>query len=461
MRAAQHGSRAKLLPACVATAIAIGCAGSKGPATEKAATPRVPTGKVELASEAYVFAYPLVLFDRTRKAQAESVGAYNQLVVRSTTGTPFTQSGVRSDADTVSATAFLDLRNGPLVLSVPDSGDRFTRIELLDAYTNVFASLGKRTSGNKAASWAIAGPGSSGSVSGVTSTVHAPTDFVLLQAQMVTQGERDVVAASGLMRQWSLTPLAAYAQGKRVAAIAHPRSAAGPDSPVKRVEALTPAKYAEEATKLLEQNPPSTTDAPLAKKFATVGMDYKRGKFDSSKLDTGSAEAAWNDARQRIRAAQPAGRDVDGWSFAPASGSFGVDYLSRAAAARRGVGGSVLAEDEIEATTRVDAHGEALSGAHRYELSFKKAPPVEALWTVTLVDDQGRMIDNVLNRYSVRGDRVGKSEKVLVQFAPPKDRPPNWLPAPNGPFALVLRLYWPKADAVSGAWSPPAVKRVD
>jgi hypothetical protein len=121
----------------------------------------------------------------------------------------------------------------------------------------------------------------------------------------------------------------------------------------------------------------------------------------------------------------------------------------------------VLAEDEIEATTRVDAHGERLSGAHRYELSFKKAPPVNALWTLTLVDDQGRMVDNVINRYSVRGDRVGKSEKVLVQFAPPKDRPPNWLPAASGPFALVLRLYWPKADAVSGSWSPPAVKRVD
>src|SRR4029450_4540334 len=170
-------SRSKWIWACVGGAIAIGCAGRTGP-TESAA-PRVPSGKQELASEAYVYAYPLVLFDRTRKAQVDAIGAHNRLIGRAPPGTPFTQGGVRPDADTVSAVAYLDLRNGPLVLSIPDSGKRFTRIELIDAYTSVFASLGQRSKGNGAATYAIVGPGWSSDVSGAT-TVRSPTNLALL-----------------------------------------------------------------------------------------------------------------------------------------------------------------------------------------------------------------------------------------------------------------------------------------
>lgn len=441
----------------LAAALALGCAGGAGP--KPGGTLRVPSGKVELASEAYVYAYPLVLFDRTRRAQVDALGAHNRLVVRSTTGTPFTAGGTRPDADTVSAVAYLDLRNGPLVLSVPDSGKRFTRIELVDAYTTVFASLGQRTEGNQAASWAIVGPGGASAASGVK-TVRSPTNFALLQAQIATEGERDVPAASGLMRQWTLTPLAAFAKGQRTAALERPRGVAAVESPANRVEALAGAKYAEEATHLLKLNPPASADGPLVKKFASIGMDWQKDRYDPRKL--ASADQAWNDARLRIRGAQPAGRDVGGWTFAPASGSFGVDFLSRAASARLGVGGSALAEDFIEATTRVDASGQRLSGAHHYVLDFSKAPPANAFWSVTLIDEQGRMVDNLINRYAVRGDRLGKGAKqVLVQLAPPAGIPAHWLPAPKGAFALVLRLYWPKPEAVSGEWKPPAVKRVD
>jgi hypothetical protein len=457
MRAATRRlAESKRISVGIALALAIGCAGRTGP-TETAA-PRVPSSKQELASEAFVYAYPLVLFDRTRKAQVDAIGAHNRLIVRATTGTPFTQGGVRPDADTVSAVAYLDLKSGPLLLSIPDSGKRFTRIELIDGYTSVFASLGSRTHGNGAATYAIAGPDWPSDVSGAT-TVHSPTNLALLQAQIATEGERDVAEASGLMRQWTLTPLTAYAAGKRIAAVPRPHGAATIEPPVNRVESLSAAKFAEEATKLVKLNPPTKTDGPLVKKFATVGMDWQKDKYVPGKVN---ADAAWNDARARIRAAQPAGRESGGWVFAAASGSYGVDYLSRAAAARAGVGGTALAEDTIEATTRVDSSGQRLSGAHRYEVDFKKAPPVQAFWSLTLVDESGRMVDNVINRYAVRGDRLGKNaKKVIVSFAPPEGMPANWLPAPKHPFALVLRLYSPKDEALKGEWTPPAVKRLD
>lgn len=450
-----HSSAGSGLALALCAGLLAACAGGRAPIEG----PRVPSTRVELASEAYVYAYPLVIFDQVRRAQVNAIGAHNRLVVRSTTATPFTQGGAPPDADTVSAVAYLDLRAQPLVLSMPDAGQRFTRIELIDAYGNVFASLGTRTKGNAAASYAIVGPTSGGAVSGATE-LRAPTNLVLLQAQIATAGERDIGAAAGLLRRWSLTPLGDFAKGTRRTAVERPRGVPQLESPVNRVESMTPQAYGEELVKLMQANPPAAADGPLVKKFASIGLDWQRGAY-TQKLDSATAERAWNDARLRIRGAQPAGREAGGWTFSRASGSYGVDYLSRAAAARLGIGGGVLADDTIEAKARVDAGGQRLQGAHRYEIDFSKAPPVNAFWSLTLVDDTGRMVDNVLNRYALRGDRLPKGSKVRVQFAPPSGDRASWLPAPRGPFALVLRLYWPKEAAVSGSWTPPAVKRVD
>jgi len=445
----------------LAAALAVGCAGGAGP--EQAAGPRVPSSPAELATAAYVYSYPLVLFDRERQAQVEALGAHNQLVARTTTSTPFTGDRVTPDADTVSAVAYLDLRGGPLVLSVPASGKRFTRIELLDAYTNVFASLGERTQGSEAAQFAIIGPNSSKSAISGATAVQSPTNFVLLHGQVAAQGERDVPAVSGLMKQWALTPIGEFKQGQRRYAALRPRGMPESGRPVNRVEALEPAKYFEEAVKLMQSNPPAAADGPLVKKFPSIGVDWQKGRFDARKLKGEGWTRAANDGRAEIRGAQPTATAENGWTASPATGSFGADYVSRAAAARSGIGGA-LAEDRVEWTARTDASGQRLQGAHRYTIAFAKAPPANAFWSLTLLDDEGRMVDNMLNRYAARGDRLRRGDTtVYVQHAPPdgEAKQPNWLPAPKGTFQLVLRLYAPKPDAVSGAWKPPAVKRVD
>lgn len=457
----RSGKGARLCRALAAAAVAgalFACAGT----TEQAGGPKVPSTPAELGVAAYVYAYPLMLFDRERQTQANALGAHNRLVARTATSTPFSH-GVAPDADTVSAVAFLDLRTGPLVLSVPASGDRFTRIELLDAYTNVFASLGQRTQGNEAHTFVIVGPSQQGSVAGGTE-VRSPTQFALLHGQVAANGERDVAAASGLMKQWSLTPLSAYRKGQRVKAVERPRGGAASKDPVAEVEALQPTKYFEEAAKLMQSNPPAAADAPLIKKFLTIGLDAKSGRFTSGKMKSDVAQKAWNQGRLDIKNAQPALREHAGWTFSPAAGSWGVDYLSRAAAARVGIDGK-LAADGIDATARVDASGQKLQGAHSYVIEFSPPPPVHAFWSLTLLDAEGRMVDNVLNRYSLRGDRLrkqGGAYRVLVQHRPPEgDDRSNWLPAPKGPFQLVLRLYAPKEAAIDGTWQPPAIKRTD
>jgi len=440
----------------------VACAGGTG--SRDGAGPKVPSAPSELAVEAYVYAYPLLVFDRERQSQFQALGASNQLSTRTTTSTPFSHDVLAPNADTVSTTALLDLRGGPLVLSVPDSGKRYTRIDLLDAYTNVFASLGQRSEGNKAANFAIVGPQGTSSVTGFT-TVRAPTNYVWLHGQVAAQGERDVPAASGLMRQWSLTPLAEFAAGKRRLAAERPSVADVDGSAANRVEALAPAKYFEEAARLLQINPPAPADGPLVKKFPSIGLDFKSGKFNPTKLKSETLAKAVNDGRARIQGAKTVAAPQNGWSFEEAGGNYGVDYLSRAAAARTGIGGA-LPQDAVEASARVDASNARLHGGSRYVLHFSKGdvPPVNAFWSLTLLDDEGRMVDNMLNRYAVRGDRLAKNGDggvtVYIQAPPPGEaKETNWLPAPNGNFQLVLRLYWPKDEAATGTWKPPAVKR--
>jgi hypothetical protein len=448
------------LGAALAASVLLACAGGTGPAG-----PKVPSAPSELAVEAYIYAFPLVVFDQERKAQVEALGANNRLSARTTTSTPFSHDVLAPSADTVSTTALLDLRGGPLVLAVPDSGKRYTRIDLLDAYTNVFASLGQRTEGNKAMNFAIVGPGA-GDVSGIK-TVHAPTNYVLLHGQVAAQGERDLPAASGLMRQWSLTPAKEFAAGKRNFAVERPPVTSAEGSAVDQVEAMKPEKYFEEVVRLLQINPPAAADAPLVKKFPSIGVDWKSGRFAAKKLSAGALAQSVNDARARIHAAKPQEVAQNGWTFGATGGSYGIDYLARAAAARTGIG-ATLPEDGIEATARADASNARLSGGSRYVLRFAKneLPPVQAFWSLTMLDDDGKMVDNVINRYDVRGDRLKQDGDggvtVYIQAPPPgAGKEANWLPAPNGNFQLLLRLYWPKQAASDGSWKPPALKRAN
>jgi hypothetical protein len=447
----------RLGAALVASAL-LACAGGQGPAG-----PKVPSKPSELAVEAYIYSFPLVVFDRERQAQVQALGANNRLSARTTTSTPFSHDVLAPNADTVSTTALLDLRGGPLVLSVPDSGKRYTRIDLLDAYTNVFASLGQRTEGNKAMNFAITGPGSA-DVSGMK-TVHSPTHYVLLHGQVAAQGERDVPAASGLMRQWSLTPVDQFAAGKRAHAVERPPITRSEGSPADVVEAMKPQKYFEEAARLIQINPPAAADGPLVKKFPSVGLNWKSGNFAAKKLSSEALAQSVNDARARIHGAKPTAVAQNGWTFGAAGGSYGIDYLARAAAARTGIG-STLRDDGIEATARVDASNARLSGASRYVLHFGKneVPPVQAFWSLTMLDADGKMVDNMINRYAVRGDRLKKDGDggvtVYIQAPPPASgKESNWLPAPNGNFQLLLRLYWPKDAALNGTWQPPAIRR--
>jgi hypothetical protein len=149
-------------------------------------------------------------------------------------------------------------------------------------------------------------------------------------------------------------------------------------------------------------------------------------------------------------------------------GSYGTDYPTRAFTAFIGLGAG-LPQDAIYPSTKVDAKGKQLTGAHRYAIHFAKGqtPPVNAFWSLTMYDTDQHFIKNPIKRYAI-GDRNkltfnadGSLDIYIQQESPGSEKESNWLPAPKRDFNLVMRLYWPKKEMLDGTWKMPRVERVD
>jgi hypothetical protein len=193
--------------------------------------------------------------------------------------------------------------------------------------------------------------------------------------------------------------------------------------------------------------------------------------FDVAKLDplaAKSIEQGVQQARDALAtgAKGTGGADIrNGWVVDRALGRWGNDYGRRAVAAMNGLGANAP-EDAIFMAARFDAGGHRFDGAKRYVLHFDKdaMPPTDAFWSLSVYDDNRHFVANALNRYnigSMDGLKVNPdgSLDILIQNADPgKDKEANWLPAPKGPFNLILRVYWPRQEVLDGRWNAPGVR---
>jgi hypothetical protein len=222
--------------------------------------------------------------------------------------------------------------------------------------------------------------------------------------------------------------------------------------------------------RLLKENPPAAADAELVKKLAVIGIVVGKD-FDSKAQDAAIAQAleqGVREGRAKLLAAtkQPKGKTLNGWTFLEDLGRYSTNYLHRAIVAALALGAN-LAEDAVYLRTTVDAAGQPLTGVNRYVVHFSKSqtPPVNAFWSVTMYNSKQFFVENAQGRYAL-GDRDklnlnpdGSLDIYVQNESPGKDRQSNWLPAPKGEFNLILRLYWPKNEALGGAWQPPALGR--
>ncbi|ARN82916.1 DUF1254 domain-containing protein [Methylocystis bryophila] len=454
-----------------------GCGDRK--AQEEAEAAAREKAALEIGVDAVIYGLPLVIMDITKAkltnvAKPQGFAApVNQFVnARSFPDASF-KDVVRPNVDTLYSAAFLDLSAEPIVLSAPDTHGRYYLMPILDAWTNIFASPGKRTTGTKAGHFAITGPGWQGTLPNGVTELKSPTNMAWIIGRTQTNGPADYPAVRAIQDGYKLTPLSAF--GKRYVA---PQGKVDPNvdmktPPVEQLQNMSAEAFFDRLAMLLQSNPPPASEATILTQLKAIGITPGE-KFELPKLDPAKArglEKSVAAALEKLRAeTRKIGAGDNGWRIPPMTlGNFGDNYALRAQVALIGLGAN-LPQDAVYPSAFVDADGKPFDGANRYVIHFDKSatPPVDAFWSITLYGEDGFFVANPINRFAISSwmplkKNADGSVDVYVQRASPgKDKESNWLPAGEKAFNLTLRMYWPKEKPPSildGSWKPPAVRQ--
>lgn len=443
-------------------------------ASAAAAAPLTSAEQREIAREAYLFLYPLVTMDVTRRVALNSdprisgIGAPPNTFNHIRTFPPADmRQVVRPNFDTLYSSAWLDLTQGPVVVSAPDTGDRYYLLPMIDMWTDVFAVPGTRTTGNRAGQFLVAPPGWNGKVPAGMTRIDAPTPYVWIIGRTQTNGPTDYPAVHKVQDGCRITALSDWGRDAKAAPWQIDPAVDVKTEPLLQVNRMPIQDFFEYGARLMQLHPPHATDWPLVQRMRRIGLEP--GRFDASQVDMATISSVPAEAIAEIKARrQGVAQSVNGWRMMTDGGVWGTAYFRRATTALGGLGAN-LPEDAMYPSTTQDDQGQPLTGESGYVLRFEKdsLPPAGAFWSLTLYDTDGFQVANPLNRFA-RGDRDemrrdvdGAIELYVQHESPGAERESNWLPAPaSGPFTLTLRLYAPKPEVLAGQWAPPSVRKI-
>jgi hypothetical protein len=430
-----------------------------------------------IARDAYIYFYPLVTMDVTRKQltnvePGKGVGApMNALFSFPAFPTADMRTVVRPNFDTLYTFGYLDLTKEPIVVSVPDTGGRYYLLPMLDMWTDVFASPGWRTTGTQAGNFLITPRGWSGTVPGGFTQIEAPTPYVWIIGRTKTDGPPDYDAVHKIQAGYKITPLSDWGKPSKAVVVKIDPSINMKTPPKIQVDTMKGGDYFAYAAELLKLQPPHLTDQPIIAQMKRIGIEPGKS-LDASKLDP-VVRKALEDApaagQQLMEWKVPTiARVANGWSMnTDTMGVYGNYYLKRAIVTQVGLGAN-LPEDAIYPLNLADETGKPLDGASKYTIHFDKGatPPVNAFWSLTLYDSDGFQVANSLNRFAVSSwmpfkyNADGSIDLYFQNESPGTEKEANWLPAPKGAFNLTMRLYGPKSDALTGKWNPPPITKL-
>ena len=432
------------------------------------------TEDFEIASDAFVYGYPLVTMEMTRRVitnvatVAGTRGPMGEIIEMRAYPDASFRDVTAPNADTLYTTAFFDVGDEPWVVSAPDMKGRYFLLPFLDGWTNVFAVPGSRTTGTAAQTFVITGPGWSGTIPAGMTELKSPTAIVWLLGRIYCTGTpEDYAAVHALQDQFKLQPLSTWGKD-----YAPPPGKVDPaidmKTPVRdQVNNLSTKEYFTLLADLMKRNPPAPADAPALERFKAIGLEAGKD-FDGKALDS-----RW-DARlpklsfDRIMLQLASLTRQNGWLYSTKMGVYGTDYIQRAFVTAIGLGAN-RPQDAVYPMSQRASLLEAYEGSRKYVLRFEKGqlPPVKGFWSLTMYDEEMFFVANPINRYSmsVRTNPKFEPDGSLVIYiqneSPGADKEANWLPAPKGKFHLMLRLYWPDENNPSildGSWVIPPVK---
>jgi len=369
----------------------------------------------------------------------------------------------------------VDLRAEPIVISVPQiEPGRYYSVMLEDGNTFIYGYIGSRATGNGAGRYLVAGPGWTGAKPpGIDEVFRSSTEFSLAGFRTQLFDPADIDDVEKIQAGYTVQTLSAY--------LGEPPPPPAPkvDFP-KADEDLVKKDFFAYLDWSLRFAPPGPAEKAIRTKLARIGVGPGK-TFDFAdlpiehKAEIALAMKAGEKKIDAYLASQVA--TVNGWQMSDLFGDrafFGGNWLKRAAGAKAGIYGNEAAEAAYPITKTL-ADGTPLDGSkQRYTLTFPAGhyPPVNAFWSVTMYDATTQLlIENPIDRYLINSPMIPTMKKnddgsltIYIQHeSPGPDRESNWLPAPNGPIYLAMRLYWPKTEPPSvlppgrGTWKPPAI----
>lgn len=436
----------------------------------------MPTQDSELAAiagEAYTYLYPLITMELTRR-QATNVearkmpgrGPMNQFVhIREFPAADF-KIVVRPNFDTLYSSAWLDLTTEPVIVSAPDTDGRYYMLPMLDMWTDVFCTPGKRTSGTAPANWAVVPQGWRGTLPDDVERIDAPTPYCWVIGRTQTNGPADYGAVHVIQDGYGLSRLSDWGKDPSPVVVDVDPSIDMVTPPLGQVNAMAGEAFFALGADLMQLHPPHVTDWSVVSRMRRIGVVPGRS-FDPAGLSpeaTEAVQAAAQTGQAALLAQMPTMAAVsNGWQMNTNSiGVYGDFYAKRAVVAMMGLGAN-QAEDAVYPLLMTDANGDKVDGSLDYVLHFEKEqlPPVGAFWSVTMYDEHGFQVANELDRFAI-GDRDplayntdGSLDLYLQHTNPGPDRESNWLPSPNCPVGVTMRLYAPEPIVLGGGWSPP------
>jgi hypothetical protein len=419
---------------------------------------------------AYVWGYPLVRMERVMRdyssvpspRPATSYRApLNQLGWAQALATPAAKDMPTANNDTLYLSAVVQL-DEPYVLHVPDTADRYYVVDVFNMWQELEHYVGRRTTGTAAGDYVLVPPGWQGTLPEGLKRLDVSTKKVWLWGRLHVKDGEDLAPLHALQQQFTLRPLS-----QRDNRDYQPKAQALAPLPAASDDGLD---FFRELAAALKDNPPAPRDEALFAQFARFGLTAKG--FDPARLSppqkAGLLRALADGPKVAVSALATAATQRNGWAWATGLDHFGTNYPLRALVSGPYLGGQ--GEKEAMYPLRsTDAKGEQLSGAKRYVLRFKSAPPVDAFWSLTVYNAVDKMlVDNPIARYKLGSDTRGLKVRADGSFEVPlqADKPEgefaaNWLPAPKGPFYMILRLYQPKGQVLEGKYELPQVEAIE
>jgi hypothetical protein len=442
-----------------------------------AQTSVTPAEARAIAKEAYIYGEPIVDNYRIQhayfvdRANPEYKAPWNQIWNSARLFSPADKAVQTPNSDTLYSMIGADLRSEPIVLTVPAmENERYFSVQLIDWYTFNFDYIGTRATGNGGGNFLLAGPGWKGETpKGIDKVFRSETKLAFpgYRTQLFNPG--DIENVRKIQAGYTVQPLSAF--------LGQPAPKAEP--PIDFVRPLTPEQqrtspeFFNILNFVLQFCPTPSSETDLMARFAKIGVGAGK-TFDPSKLSPElktAIEAGMADAWADLAALQKRldAKEVTLGEMFGTREYLKNNYLYRMAAAVNGIYGNSK-QEAMYPIYSIDAAGEKLDGTKRYAVRFApdQLPPVNAFWSLTMYElPESLLVANPLNRYLVNSpmlpelkrDADGGLTLHIQNETPRADKEANWLPAPNGPFVMFMRLYWPKPEALEGKWTAPPLQR--